>query len=760
MTFYRKENYMDNLIKNLPGEIWKGIPNFEDKYQVSNLGRVKSLNYKRIGKPAIIEPSKTKYGYRLVIRKDKKQYTIWLDRIIYFLFHPEDANKDDKNTRVNRYLVAHKDGNKYNLSVDNLYLIPREEYNLLLAKKKDYYFRGKLIHVYKNDILYKDCKTLNDIQSLFPFEKEKIHELCDSQEKFSYEDDVYQFKVEKLKIKQESPIEERVKNLPGEIWKEYHSYWISNLGRVKSTRGKKHPYTYLLKQKETLYGYYSVTLTINNKAKEILVHRLVATLFLKKEDYHTQVNHKSGNTKDNSVDNLEWCTASENIRHAYKTGLIIPKSLQLLVIDTICYKVYFFSSITAAGKFFELSNLNYYIKEGKYKHFKLYKMDLWKQGLPMSDHIESLNIKNLPNEIWKDLPGFEGQYLISNLGRMINLNYNKSNKPVIMKYTKRKNGYIITLKKGSEWSSYFVARLVYFTFHPEDADKEDRTSMNKQYVITYKDNDRYNVKLDNLCLITRHESNLLISNRKDFYFRSKIVHVYKNGIFYKDCKNLNDMQTLFPFEKEKIHELCDSREKFIYEDNIYQFEVEKLKVEHASPIEERVEDLPGEIWKDFHDYQISNLGRVKSFKKSSHPYTYLLKQKTTKKGYYRVTLSIDKKPTDFLVHRLVARLFLEKKDEHTQVNHKDGNGLNNRVDNLEWCTASENIIHAYKTGLMIPTFKPILVVNIITHKTYFFNSIISISEFFNMSDSTIISYIKERKYKHYIFYKVPKELLK
>jgi hypothetical protein len=52
---------------------------------------------------------------------------------------------------------------------------------------------------------------------------------------------------------------------------------------------------------------------------------------------------------------------------------------------------------------------------------------------------------------------------------------------------------------------------------------------------------------------------------------------------------------------------------------------------------------------------------------------------------------------------LVAKAFLENKSNKKQVNHKDGVKYNNCTDNLEWCTCSENAIHAFKIGLRVPT---------------------------------------------------------
>lgn len=79
------------------------------------------------------------------------------------------------------------------------------------------------------------------------------------------------------------------------------------------------------------------------------------------------------------------------------------------------------------------------------------------------------------------------------------------------------------------------------------------------------------------------------------------------------------------------------------------------------------------------------------------------KQKSTfigNGGYERVSLWIDGKQYKESIHRLVAQVFIPNPDNKPQVNHIDGNKLNNNVSNLEWCTREENMQHAYKNNLI------------------------------------------------------------
>lgn len=95
-------------------------------------------------------------------------------------------------------------------------------------------------------------------------------------------------------------------------------YKVCSNGTIVSVKdGKAKPLSILNRGA----GYKSVNLSINNKAKSINIHRIVAEAFLSNPENKPTVNHKDGNKANNSVENLEWATYSDNNKHARVSGL-------------------------------------------------------------------------------------------------------------------------------------------------------------------------------------------------------------------------------------------------------------------------------------------------------------------------------------------------------------------------------------------------------------------------------------------------------
>jgi hypothetical protein len=112
-----------------------------------------------------------------------------------------------------------------------------------------------------------------------------------------------------------------------------------------------------------------------------------------------------------------------------------------------------------------------------------------------------------------------------------------------------------------------------------------------------------------------------------------------------------------------------------------------------------------EIWKKidgFENYEVSNYGRVKRNECiiiysngiiTKYKEKYLTLENI--KYYKRVTLCCNNKTKRFLIHRLIATIFIPNPENKPCVNHIDGNKSNNNISNLEWCTYSENERHSY-----------------------------------------------------------------
>jgi hypothetical protein len=119
-----------------------------------------------------------------------------------------------------------------------------------------------------------------------------------------------------------------------------------------------------------------------------------------------------------------------------------------------------------------------------------------------------------------------------------------------------------------------------------------------------------------------------------------------------------------------------------------------------------------EIWKDITGYeglyQVSNFGRVKSLERKViqkdgglFSVRETIRKQFCAMGYLYVDLYKDFKKTKFRIHSLVAMAFLKNENNLIEINHKNGIKTDNQSENLEWCTHSDNLIHAFKTGLFI-----------------------------------------------------------
>lgn len=121
-----------------------------------------------------------------------------------------------------------------------------------------------------------------------------------------------------------------------------------------------------------------------------------------------------------------------------------------------------------------------------------------------------------------------------------------------------------------------------------------------------------------------------------------------------------------------------------------------------------------EVWKDILDYeklyQVSTLSRVRSlsrYKKGKIGNLIFIEGQImlpslATNGYPQITLSKNGKSKIFRIHRLMAIAFIPNPENKKEVNHINGIKTDNRIENLEWATKSENAFHAFQTGLHIP----------------------------------------------------------
>lgn len=138
----------------------------------------------------------------------------------------------------------------------------------------------------------------------------------------------------------------------------YEEYQIDTNGIVYKKDGAP------MKQTHTKYGYLMVNFSIDGEQKGFMVHRLVASQFIPNNDIEkNQVNHIDGNKKNNHVENLEWVTPLENVRHSIEIlhndfmGANNGNARNIIGVDKQSNKIrYYFDSLADGGRYFAAKN--------------------------------------------------------------------------------------------------------------------------------------------------------------------------------------------------------------------------------------------------------------------------------------------------------------------------------------------------------------------------------------------------------------------
>ena len=294
-------------------EIWKDIEGYEGKYQVSNLGRVKSLsriiNGKR-HKTHYITPVHSR-NYRLARLFDNgKVKLVGIHRLVAMAF--VDGYKPG-------LVVNHKDENPLNNTPDNLeWVTPYYNQMYGTAMERSAIKRRKpVLKINADGEVVGTYKSITDAARDMGVTEQAITSCCHGRNRWA-KGFHFAFSKEKSSIETVSQPKVRyrkVDNLPGEEWRDVVGYeglyMVSNMGRVKIV-GKLRKGEKIKRQSKISGRYYYTCLSKNGFHHTIAVHRLVAMAFCDGYQPGLHVNHIDENSLNNHADNLEWVTGEYN----------------------------------------------------------------------------------------------------------------------------------------------------------------------------------------------------------------------------------------------------------------------------------------------------------------------------------------------------------------------------------------------------------------------------------------------------------------
>ena len=282
-------------------EFWKKIKDYEKYYEVSNLGRIKSLHKT----PNIILKQTNRGEYLCVSLHNKSSRST---KNIHFLV----ANTFIEKPITDKLIINHKNGNKFDNVVNNLEWITIGENNkhardtkLIIAKTI------KVSQYTLNGTFIESFNSIREAMEKTGCDDSKISMVCKGKRNhthnFIWKYTDFEYKADEIPV--------------GKTLDKYSNYIITQEGKIYSKSSKK----YLSTRENSGYEY--VKLYNNSKkGKDFSIHYLVGKVYIPNPENYPMLNHKNFDKKDNRIENLEWISYSENMKHfGQKNGISVNK---------------------------------------------------------------------------------------------------------------------------------------------------------------------------------------------------------------------------------------------------------------------------------------------------------------------------------------------------------------------------------------------------------------------------------------------------
>ena len=343
-------------------------------------------------------------------------------------------------------------------------------------------------------------------------------------------------------------------------------------------------------------------------------------------------------------------------------------------------------------------------------------------------HLFSIYSKK--DEFWTNIKDYNN-YQISNYGRVKSLNYKKE---TILKLKLSGNYYNVVLCKNNKTKGFLVHRLVLETFKKSNKDKKERDHINQNSFDNRVCNLRYTT-------FKKQMKNRTINKERESIAGARTINMINinnnnNITKFKSIKEAREWiknNTDYKASTEAIWSVLNGNRpkmygyKWIYETE-EEYKDEIWKYLEINIMKEYYPDLSDDDLKNITRYQISNYGRVKGI-------THIIKGE--KEGHGYVDHKIKKK--HYLAHRLVAIMFIFNDDKKKKifVDHKNNDKSDNRVENLRWCTPSQNIQFSVDTAKLSKNKKKIAQYDLEGNFIKNFNSIVEAEKELNIHNAKI-----------------------